>query len=120
MTNQNHIEDRIIDYVYGELDANNTRELERHVAGCAHCADEVAKLQGVRRAVMALPQLAPRAHVTAAILHRGRELAPVAVRKPSLLSWFLRPAFAGAFLFVATLGVGLYVTRSGSHDGSRE
>lgn len=120
MTDQLHIDDRIIDYVYGELDAASTRELERHVAGCAHCADEVAKLQGVRRAAMALPQLSPRAHVTAAILHRGRELAPMPVRKPSLLSWFLRPAFAGAFLFVATLGVGLYVTRSGSHDGARE
>lgn len=120
MSDHSHIDDRIIDYVYGEMGSRDANDVERHIAGCARCADEVHKIQGLRRAALTLPKLMPAPHVTETILRRARELAPKTQQRGWLASFLLRPAFGGAFLFAIALGVGLYIVRSDDRRALQE
>jgi anti-sigma factor RsiW/predicted negative regulator of RcsB-dependent stress response len=115
MMDMGHIDDVLIEFLYGELAEMQAREVEAHLATCERCAGEVARMREVRQAMTRLPQLAPREGVTANILRRAQELAPE--RRRSLFgAWLLRPSLAGAFLFILVLGIGLYVVRTGSDD----
>lgn len=40
--------DRLVEYLYGELDGEGCREVERHLRSCQACAAELAGLQSVR------------------------------------------------------------------------
>jgi anti-sigma-K factor RskA len=51
-------------YVLGSLDAQERREFEAHLAGCAECAEDVASLRPVVSALAtAVPQVTPRAEL---------------------------------------------------------
>src|SRR5438034_627401 len=116
MTQQGHIDDVLLDFLYGELPERQARDVEQHLASCARCADEVSRARGVRAAFGRLPQLEPSAQTTATILRRARELAPQP-RRWSFVALLLRPSIAGAFAFVLVIGIGLYLARH-ANDGS--
>ena len=40
--------DALIDYLYGEVDADARTRVEAHLRGCEQCADEVRELTNVR------------------------------------------------------------------------
>ncbi len=45
--------DRLVEYLYGELDGDGCREVERHMRSCHACAAELAGLQAVRQDLQA-------------------------------------------------------------------
>jgi hypothetical protein len=116
MMDHGKVEDQLLEFIYGELAESEAKEVREHLSGCVQCSGEVAKLTGVRAAMAGLPQAAPSASVTAAILRRAAELAPKRTRRWSLASFFLRPSVAGAFVFLLLLGVGLSVVRFNSDE----
>jgi tetratricopeptide (TPR) repeat protein len=119
MIQHGHIDEVLLDFLYGELGEGETREVERHLAACERCAGEVAKFREVRAAMARVPQAEVRPEISEVLRRRARELAPQPQRF-SLLSFLMRPSVAGVFLFVLVLGVGLYFVRSGEDAGPRE
>ena len=104
MKDQSPIQDRLLEYAYGELSEAESKEVERQLAGDARLAQELAKVRSVRAAVASLPRPMPRADITATILRRGRELAPQPKPMFSWASVFWRPSFAGGALSAAASG----------------
>lgn len=49
----------LLDLAYGELGTAERAEVERHVAGCAACGDELAAIQRTRAAARTLPDPVP-------------------------------------------------------------
>lgn len=49
-------EDKLLEFAYGELSAEDARAVETHVKDCTRCADELAAIGGVRTAYAELPQ----------------------------------------------------------------
>ncbi len=52
-----HPDELLADFVDGSLDAEEHARVERHVAGCARCTEEVSLAGEARSALRALPQL---------------------------------------------------------------
>jgi hypothetical protein len=74
--------DRLLDYVYGEMGADDKRAFEEHIAGCARCKAEVAGFERVRGAVReALPQVEPPSERLSAL--HAQLLHAAAQRRPS-------------------------------------
>jgi anti-sigma-K factor RskA len=110
-------------YVLGSLDANDRREFEAHLAGCAECTAEVASLRPVVSVLAtAVPQVTPRAEVRDRILDvaaglksssvgagAGLKTGPYTVqdrRSPPALVWL--PLAAA---IVIAVGAGIYALR---------
>jgi anti-sigma-K factor RskA len=92
-------------YVLGSLDAQERREFEAHLAGCAECAAEVASLRPVVSVLAtAVPQVTPRAEL------RDRIIAGVGAgrdrKSPAALVWL--PVAAA---IVIAVGAGVYALR---------
>jgi anti-sigma-K factor RskA len=117
-TDHDRRRDDIAAYLLGALEPGETAELERHVAGCAECEEE---LQRLRPAVLALPETVERVEAPAAVRGRlmeqvrsevaGSQPAPAA-RRPA--RWGPRPlaAFAALALVLAAIG-GYAISNSG-------
>jgi anti-sigma factor RsiW len=69
------IDDLLMDYLYQELDAARTAELESHVHDCARCEAEIGRLQRTRQALRELPELEPSLAVSTRILHEANRRA---------------------------------------------
>jgi hypothetical protein len=59
MTNDKHIDDRLLAYLSGNLDASAGRIVEEHLASCESCRKELASLGGVWNAIGRLPEEQP-------------------------------------------------------------
>jgi anti-sigma factor RsiW len=115
MLRGDHIDEILVDFLYGELPEREAREVEGHLASCERCATEVERARGVRTVMARLPVAEPSSRATDVILRRARELAPQP-RRWSLSVFLLRPAVAGVFTFLLVLGVGLYLARMSSDE----
>lgn len=62
------LDERLLDFLYGELLPQEVAELEAHLAGCARCAAEVASFRRVRQAASALTVEEPRPDSLARLL----------------------------------------------------
>jgi anti-sigma-K factor RskA len=118
--------DDIAAYLLGALEPGEAAELERHVAGCAECEEE---LQRLRPAVQVLPETVERLEAPAAL--RGRLMEQVrseaagsqdASRPSPAPRWRfgLRPLAGLAALALIVAAIGGYAIRDGgSGDGPR-
>lgn len=95
MSDTAHPRDALLDLVYGELPADQARAVQRHVDGCAACAETVAGYRAVRGAARVLPREAEGAAGLESLLHHGA-LAAARARRRRALRWAWPLAAAGA------------------------
>jgi anti-sigma-K factor RskA len=118
--------DDIAAYLLGALEPGEAAELERHVAGCAECEEE---LQRLRPAVQVLPETVERVEAPAALRGRlmeqvrseaaGPQAAPAARPAPRW-RFGLRPLAGLAVLALIVAAIGGYAIRdSGSGGGAK-
>ena len=50
-----HIEDKLLDFAYGELPVGEAQAVQEHLNGCPACAQSLDSIQGVRRVMSRLP-----------------------------------------------------------------
>jgi anti-sigma factor RsiW len=84
--NCNQVDNLIVDYLYGELDPDGTREFEAHLDVCAACAERVGEYRWVLQNSAGRPDPAPSTMTVNRILAVAREEAekPRSFRR---LSW---------------------------------
>jgi anti-sigma-K factor RskA len=116
--------DDIAAYLLGALEPGEAAELERHVAGCPECEEELRRL---RPAVQVLPETVERVEAPAALRSRlmeqvrseaaGPQAAAPAARPPSRRRFGLRPVAGFAALALVVAAIGGYAIRDGSSSG---
>ncbi|MBM4371129.1 MAG: hypothetical protein FJ098_05720 [Deltaproteobacteria bacterium] len=116
-------DDRIVDYLYGELDDDALRRFEARMEEDPALAERVRGLRAVQRLASAeldpVPEV-PEAAVTAALeaararCGEAREEAAGFWRRAA--SWLLTPQAAAAFTLVVIVGVGVYSIGTGVLD----
>jgi anti-sigma-K factor RskA len=119
--------DDIAAYLLGALEPGEAAELERHIAGCPECEQE---LQRLRPAVQVLPETVESVEAPAAL--RGRLMEQVrseaagpqadapAARQPSRWRFGLRPVAGLAALALVVAAIGGYaISDSGSGGGPK-
>ena len=90
-------------YVLGELSAEEERELERHLAGCSECQDELARARQIHVLLRELAAGGPPPELKARVLGRARGEMPARSRG----GWRLWVPAAAALLLAAILGMWL-------------
>lgn len=101
-----HVTGLLAAHLGGELDPARTREVEAHLAACADCRAEAARLRTTWDvlAVAAVPAGSTRADLWSGVRSRTTGRAPA--------GWFFgRSATARASLALATLALGVLVGR---------
>ncbi len=91
----------LVAYLYGEIDAEARREIERHLEACRACADEIEGLQGVRRELESW--LPPEPELGFTIVQKP---PPATVLRPSRWSLARLPAWAKVAAAVLAIGSG--------------
>ncbi len=119
--------DDVAAYLLGALEPGEAAELERHIAGCPECEEELRRL---RPAVQVLPETVERVEPPPALRGRlmeqvrseavGPQTAPAARRASRWRFGILRPAvgLAAVALVVAAIG-GYAISESGSGGGPK-
>ena len=118
--------DDLAAYLLGALEPGEAAELERHVAGCEKCEDELRRL---RPAVQVLPETVERVEAPADLRGRlieqvrseaaGSQAAPVA-RQASRRRFGLRPVAGLAALALVVAAIGGYaISENGSGGGPK-
>jgi Putative zinc-finger len=104
VTDASHPRDALLDLVYGELSADEAQAVQRHVDGCAACAETVAGYRAVRSAARALPREARGTAGLESLLHHGA-LAAARARRRRVVRWAGPLAAAAAAAFVAVVAL---------------
>ncbi len=97
-----HPEEQLAAYVDGALPGHERAEVERHLAGCARCRDEVALARAASQAMRGLEELPAPAGVASEAL---REAAAATSKPP----WYVKlvPVAAAAALVAVIVAVAL-------------
>lgn len=102
--NQHSHEDRLLDFVYGELPPLEARAVESHVEGCARCSELLAGIRGVRTTMAQLPmEPAPEAGLESLLAYAqqaARNAAAGPAPKPTWWRRWLMPAMGVAAVTV--------------------
>jgi hypothetical protein len=97
-------EDRLLDFVYGELPPTEARAVESHVEGCARCSEMLAGIRGVRTTMAQLPmEPAPDAGLESLLAYAqqaARNAAAGPAPKPTWWRRWLMPAMGVAAVTV--------------------
>ena len=97
-------EDRLLDFVYGELPPLEARAVESHVEGCARCSELLAGIRGVRTTMAQLPmEPAPAAGLESLLAYAqqaARNAAAGPAPKPTWWRRWLVPAMGLAAVTV--------------------
>jgi len=97
-------EDRLLDFVYGELPPLEARAVESHVEGCAKCSELLAGIRGVRTTMAQLPvEPAPDAGLESLLAYAqqaARNAAAGPAPKPTWWRRWLMPAMGLAAVTV--------------------
>ena len=97
-------EERLADYMEGDLHGADRAAMDAHVAGCAACGALVADLRGIVAGAAALPPIEPPASVWAGIESRiATEVVPLAPRRRSVPLVRAITAAAAMVLVTATV-----------------
>lgn len=105
------VDERLADYLEGDLDFAARREVEAHVASCARCAALLHDLERIRAGAAELPELTPSTDLWAGIARRiDAPVLPLTRPTPNVAAvrrnfdWMKRAAVAAALVAV-TAGV---------------
>ena len=105
------VDERLADYLEGDLDFAARREVEAHVASCARCAALLRDLEHIRASAAELPELTPSTDLWAGISRRiDAPVLPLTRPAPNVVAvrrnfdWMKRAAVAAALVAV-TAGV---------------
>jgi hypothetical protein len=105
------VDERLADYLEGDLDFAARREVEAHAASCARCAALLRDLEHIRASAAELPELTPSTDLWAGISRRiDAPVLPFARPTPNVVpgrrnfDWIKRAAVAAALVAV-TAGV---------------
>lgn len=112
--NAMHIEDQLLDYLDGLLDADRNEEIRNHLRTCEGCRTALLELQQLSEALAALPEDVPPADGRSGILEAiGREqsVGPRG-RLRHVTSWLVRAAAVVVLMATSYL--------AGSHRASTE
>src|SRR5262252_1806750 len=58
-----HLDERLTDFVFGELSGNEMEEARRHVVACADCRKQVEQFQATRSLLKMAPDTEPTRHI---------------------------------------------------------
>jgi len=104
-------DERLADYLEGDLDSAARREVETHVASCARCAAVLRDLEQIRASAAELPELTPSTDLWGGIARRiDAPVLPLTRPAPNVVAtrrnfdWVRRAAIAAALVAV-TAGV---------------
>jgi hypothetical protein len=103
MTTPSHetLREQLLDLAYGELSRRDAAALRRHLEGCADCRDELARMEGMRALMSALPDAPAPEGGERILLAAAREVAD-ARRARRRLAWLWgAPVGAVAAIVVA-------------------
>jgi hypothetical protein len=94
--------DRLLDYVYGELNGDELEQFKLHLLTCEKCKRELQGLERVRSAVkQAMPDVEPPVDKMAQLMHAAAQQKP---KRGKVLMFVRRvvshPAYAAAAVFV--------------------
>jgi len=105
------VDERLADYLEGDLDFAARREVDAHVASCGRCAALVRDLELIRASAAELPELIPSTDLWGGIARRiDTPVLPLTRPTPNVVtgrrnfSWVRRAAVAAALVAV-TAGV---------------
>ena len=99
MTDERHPEELLAEYVDGTLPSRARDEVERHLAGCERCREEVDLARHAREALTGLPPLEPPEGIPLAVRREERQR-----RSTPAVSWLGR--VAAVVVLVAGVGAG--------------
>jgi len=102
------VDERLADYLEGDLDFAARREVEAHVASCARCAALLRDLEHIRASAAELPELTPSTDLWAGISRRiDVPVLPLTRPTPNVVAvrrnfdWMKRAAVAAALVATA-------------------
>jgi anti-sigma-K factor RskA len=101
---EDRFEELLGSYLLGELNAEEERELERHLEECAECRRELERTRQTHNVLRQLAANEPPAQLKEQVLARVREVTPAR----SIGGWWFWASAAAALLLVAVLGVGIF------------
>jgi len=122
------VDERLAEYLEGELPASDARAVEAHVASCVRCTALVRDLEGIRVNASMLPELTPSRDLWQGIAERiDAPVIPFATAKvsPAVASQRhhsfsrLRLAAIAAALVAVTAGVTYTLTIAGANGVNR-
>jgi anti-sigma factor RsiW len=80
-----HVQDKLQEYLDGQLPPSEARTVEAHLAECAACQGDLALLRQVDDALATLPLLEESANFTARVMARVRATGPSALGQRPVL-----------------------------------
>jgi len=114
---------RLGDYALGDVTADERDAIERHVAGCAECTDELRELMLVMEVLArapgtAVPPLALRTRVLSAIADEARAAAPARVAPVSPGRGWSTGWLAAAAALILVLAASAYLANERARQAS--
>lgn len=107
-------QDKLLDFAYGELPAEEARRVEQHVQSCAKCNDELGSIRGVRLAFSRLPdEPAPDAGLESLLAYANQKARQNAAgpepAHAKLRVWLFGLAGVSALGLIGIVGVNMTV-----------
>ena len=113
------LNDALVDFVDGRLDAAAERDVERHLEVCHHCAALVTDLRTIRAAAFMLDRREPPAAIWTALQAKvAAEPAPKGrlLTMPSHVNWPVWLGAAAALMLATVIGVVPLMERAHTDD----
>ena len=111
------IDERLLDFVYGELPDEAQAEVRAHLAGCDRCTAEIESLQKTRTALRELPEEDPPAALTARLVHEASRPRTLGAKLHGLLGVFVvHPAWSLGAATAVVLILSMVVFREQQND----
>src|SRR5262245_64709425 len=103
-----HIDEKLLDFLYAELDTSEKQAFEAHVDGCARCRAELDAFGRVRHAARGLEMVEPPPAVSSKLVYQATQLVPRGKVIPLWRRVLLHPAYAMAAGFLVVGGLTSY------------
>jgi len=98
--------ERLLDeYAEGAITARNRARVERHLAGCERCREQLAAVQGVVRGLNAMPREQPPADFSARVMAAVVQMQTVPERVSMYLHRLYAAGAAAAVALIIVLGL---------------
>jgi hypothetical protein len=102
-----HVQDRLLDFAYGELSVDEAHAVEVHMAECPSCRAALEQIRGVRQVMAKLPQpAAPQAGLESLLAYAEQAARRARGGAPPKHTWWRRwLAPVGGLAAVVTFGI---------------